>query len=273
VLAKLARTLLDGRAKPGDRILHAFIATEDPHPFRETGLKIGEDEATRLRVDSTDPRTSWMFHARWRIPDGDPAARRALAVPVRQLSTSTTLNTANWFPPLVADLAHSMGWTIMWFGGADGPPLGVTLDECDEYLAYRGKTLLDQIREVRARATAAVGWNSGGLDIAAAGGLPVLRIGEYQKHGPIAQPHLVEKYRWGCTYNSYLAVATNVGLAPLEIEADRFPQEIIRVSLATFLSRIDELSSARHVILPPGQALIEANLESLLSEHQVPWPA
>ncbi len=237
VCAEVLSRLVKPYMGSADRVVHAFIGTERQYPWRSVEMQVGDKKIDRLRIDSSRQDTSWMFHGRWTPPLTCRTNRKMLAVPVRCLQTMPERNTPTWFMPLVTDVTHARGWNVMWLGAAAGPPPGVTLSASDEYLAYGGKSLLQQIEEVRARASAAVGWNSGGLDVAAAAGIPVLRVGEFQKHGPSAD------LKWGARYNSYLATATNVGLAPAAIEAERFSRELLRESLDAFLSMMGRASA------------------------------
>jgi hypothetical protein len=140
-------------------------------------------------------------------------------------------------------------------------------------------SLFDQINKIRKNATVAVGWNSGGLDLASAAGLPVLRIGEFQDGGPSCEnDRLRKRYNWGKFYNSFLACATNIGLAPKMIAADTFPKEVIEDSLDSLLANMKKnpasLAEERHIILPPGKRLPSDNLsfDDCLKTYTVPWP-
>ncbi len=126
--------------------------------------------------------------------------------------------------------------------------------------------------EIADRATAGVGWNSGGLDLVSAAGLPVLRIGEYQKRW--AGSSIPRERTWGASDNSFLAVATNIGLAPSTLDAELFSQSVLRKSVNTFLGEAEQgqLAIPRHVIMPPGYALEREFLEQDLDNFSIDWP-
>jgi len=269
----LAARLLDafGSALDGALILHTFIGLEQTYPWNGVPWTLTPVSATRRRIDSSSPARSLLFWSRWNPPAVPRSNSRVLAIFVRTVSTSPKRNTPDWFPSICRGAAAAAGYSLLWFG--DTAALDVQPEE--QVFAPGRMTFLEQIRALRSTAAAAVGWNSGGLDLAAAAGLPVLRIGEFQAGGPVCEPPDVRRtHSWGPLYNSYLACATNIGLAPCYLDADRFPIDVLTRSLAAFLAHREKLSTPRHVIIPAGLTLASQwdRLDQQLSVHQVPWP-
>lgn len=266
-LSKLLKPYLE----PDLEVYHTFIGKEAVPPFAGVKEQFDTHFVTRRRIDSASPKTSLMYHDHWQVPVlGVSVAQRVLAVSIRELPTQPDLNTPERFVPLVRTVAKRCGWRILWYGFKDNLPFNMTLDGDEEYLPYSDLTLYAQLQELRSRAEVAVGWNSGGLDIAAAAGLPVLRIGEYQKKWPPQPDSLLH---WGKYYNSYLATATNVGLAPEKLGANDFSGKVVESSLVTFLESRDQLYAARHAILPPGCVLKSSCFNNNFGEFLLYWPS
>jgi hypothetical protein len=253
-----------------DEVVHAFIG----HEYVKPGDPIAMTERIeRRRVDGTGRTQSWMYHGRWMPQElGDRQGQRVLAAVVRAMPTAPHLNTPSWFIEEVRDVAQSLGWRILWVGGRRAPPEGVLLGGSEEYLPYDRLSIGEQISEIRGRAAAGVGWNSGGLDLVSAAGCPVLRIGEYQKHFPNSPDG--SRRPWGATYNSFLAVATNIGLAPQHMGVNGLRRDVVRQSMEVFLDRaLTEIAlEPRHVIMPPGYVLDTSLFEQDMQAYEVRWP-
>ena len=226
--------------------------------------------ATRQRIDGTSLPNSRMFHARWLPPHHPGPVTPTLAAFIRDIEYDPIRNTPEWFPPMCETVAAEFGYKVLWCGDTTR----MTSSMAASILPTTG-SYLDQINRLGACARLAVGWNSGGLDMAAAAGLPILRIGEFQAEGPSRESSSTRKrYRWRAEYNSFLASATNIGLAPEYIDATLFSQALLQSSLRSFLAHSPMLSTPRHAILPSGVQLEEdwARAAVQLDVHSVPWP-
>jgi hypothetical protein len=261
-----------GAGLEGGELFHTFIGVEKPHPWGGTSYKAGPVTITRRRIDSSDPnKDSLLFWDRWTPPPGTRAPGRVVAAFIRQMQTQPKRNTPPVFVDICREVAGAQGYKIVWCGDVSDD----VRQSDDEVLEVGGSTFLEQISALRARVTAAVGWNSGGLDLASAAALPVLRIGEFQASGGTGERVRAQTcHRWGARYNSFLACATNIGLTPRHLEASRFPPDVVRRSLAAFLVNVDMLTAPRHVILPVDICLASdfPHLQEQLRQHEVPWP-
>ena len=111
----------------------------------------------------------------------------------------------------------------------------------DKHCTYVNKSLREQILEL-SESDCAIGVNSGGLDLACAAGIPVLRHGEYQ---PVDG--------WGIRYNQFLASATNVGRVPgCRESVKRYNRGRFRTDVENFVHNLATLQTARHVLIPEG---------------------
>ncbi|HTB62449.1 MAG TPA: hypothetical protein VK737_02575 [Opitutales bacterium] len=245
----------------GATIIHAHIGKELKPPFKEYVFNLANGfKAFRQRIDSSNPKTSKMFWGRWKPPGRNKARKKVIAVSLRKLNTAPELNTPDWFEDAIRGIAKNAGWEVLLFGDVSGG------QHRENVYNYNGDGLWTQIVHLRENADCALGWNSGGLDLAAAAGMPVLRIGEFQGSKLVPQD-----WRWGAKYNSFLASATNIGLAPSDMRADMFCRDIATNSMRAFLKHIKKLSGPKHVVLPPGKALSEdwKIAESQLSKYTI----
>jgi hypothetical protein len=255
------RRLLDehmGTALAGAQAIHAFIGCED-YPWNATRERSPAGrEYTRRRVDSSRPANSLMFHSKWMPPARRRASDSVLAAYIRRMETSPERNTPDWFCDIVRERAPGCGYKILWCGsvGSFVPRAG------EEVLSGVG-SLRRQIDYLGSHATCALGWNSGGLDLAAAAGLPILRVGEFQR-----------VQGWGALYNSYLATATCVGLEPSHRATVDFDRKVVTKSITALLANPELFEPPRHVILRPGQALSNdpEQLKAQLVDNEIPWP-
>lgn len=239
-------------------IAHAYIGTRLRSP---TLTMFAGERLLRERVD-----LAYCSSGTIAIPHSallPVTATQTLVVFLRDESVAPKRNSPTWFVELVRDVANKISessgkpWHIEFRGPRDtthAKALGLDpARDCIRYFA--GRSFAEQVTELSTR-TAAVGVNSGGLDLAAAAGLPILRIGEFQDGGPPRESAKTrDKLNWGRRYNRFLAVATNIGLAPKVECLEDFPKHVIRKSLKNFLIQVDNLRLSRHVILPPGEAL------------------
>jgi hypothetical protein len=276
----LARILADARAAHGLRwddyapeFVHAYIGLKGvgPVPMTLNGLSVRH---RRIDIDACP-------QGRLRLPPVHPGRRPEVpcfAAAIRLIQAHPARNTPAWF---VADvraairrlaIRHGVRWRVLWYGfGAAHriEQLGVEVDHLpddEEVAPYAdGQAMMLQIKRL-ARCAAAVGFNSGGLDLAAAAGCPTLRVGEFQDDGPEDEPEATKnRLAWGRGYNSFLARATNVGLKPARENPSSFDRQIFRKTLVSFLLHIGELESTRHLLLPVGRALV-ANRERFLRQ-------
>lgn len=257
----------------GDQIVHTFIGDEkNKDPWENVQWVINDIPVTRWRIDSSKrPATSLLFWKRWQPTKHSFCNKRILAVAIRNSNNFTYRDTPEWFIDLCRKVARENGFAIIWYGNTDH----IKGEKGEVFLRFGNKSFSKQITDLRSNAFAATGWNSGALDLAAAAGLPILRVGEFQDGGAyyISSP-TKKKNDWGRLYNSYLACSTNIGLAPEFLESDRFPSDVLHNSLQVFLKNIECLRIPRHVILPVGVPL-ESNLTELkkqLCKHTVVWP-
>ena len=248
-----------GNDLDGAEIIHPFIGREDDWLFRGPG-KSGKEQRTksgktfcRKRIDSGHPtqrktgeRHSYMFHGRWDPLDQRCSKNNVIAAYIRDIETGKSRNVPNQYPTWIREVADANGFKILWAGDSKDLKLRDGFGE-DKLLYEKGGKLMslgDQIREVSERASAAVGWNSGGLDIAAAGAVPILRVGEFQ----------TDK-NWGKYYNSYLSCASSVGMGADSQNTTDIDETLFKQSLDSFLKNLDLMSSPRHITLPTDEPL------------------
>ncbi len=253
------------------RVIHTFLGIESPIPWNEVPFLNDSTLVTRQRIDSTKPRNSLLFWSRWVPPSEAKTTERVIAVYLRKMETAPERNTPDDFVEICRNVAKANKYDILWCGSLNA----VTARSDERVLEATGLSFQEQIVSLRKTAQAAVGWNSGGLDLASAAGLPVLRVGEFQAHGPICEePKVQRQYRWGAVYNSFLACATNVGLTPCHLDAAKFPMEVLAASMQSFLKNVSLLEAPHHAILPFGEALQSSQTEISLQlhRHEVKWP-
>lgn len=214
-----------------------------------------------MRSRSTPPSQRFQIdEVHWTTKDklrlrlhGTPRPRRPagplrIASFVRRDPASGKVDTPKWF---FKEMNAWPGVLVSWFGLANGADY--TTHGLPNGVPYGVQPYVEQIRYLRDNFDAAVGFNSGGLDLASAAGLPVLRLNEYQKHG--IGPS--RRKQWGAKYNSFLAVASNIGLPPQRnLRATFIP------SLTAFLAMLSApgnlLHEGEHHVLDPGIALTQA---------------
>lgn len=249
-----------GEALMGAQIVHAFLGCETTYPW--DGVKETSScgrKYTRRRGDCSIPSRSLMFHSRWNTATAETRSDKVLAAYIRAIATEPERNTPTWFPDIVRTSAEENGYRIVWCGSTNS--IGVQGNE----MVLQGGALIKQIRWLASNAKCAVGLNSGGLDMAAAAGLPVLRVGEFQRLA-----------RWGARYNSFLACATCVGLEPLHYpyDAGRLDRSVVQKSLAAFLKNRNLFKSPRHVLLRHGEVLCDdpQTLARQLQINEILWP-
>lgn len=221
-------------------VVHAFIGREYGKPVVPRPCLLRRGTVRRLRIDSSDPERTCMFHGRWKLQGSVSCERPTLGVFIRSEVTHPERNAPSWFPQAVRQICSNLCWQIVWLGGKDAAPDPVRpLQGTERCYCYAGTSLNDQMRSISGLVRAAVGWNSGGLDLAAAAGVPVLRLGEHQR-----------LTNWGKSYNAYLSVRPNIGIEPIDPDdSESFSCPVFERSLHRFLETLAELPSEGHYLL------------------------
>jgi hypothetical protein len=240
-------------------VRHAFIGLEKHYPW--SGTDQSEQSSHPFRRQRID-RSVNMNRARWSPPSTFACRKPTIAVAVRKLKTDRIRNTPDWFRSLIREVAQERKLGILWYGN-------VSFDLIDGEHAFDGSSLPFhvQINFLHANACCAAGWNSGGLDLASAAGLPTLRIGEFQAQGALCDEDTKTRrtYCWGGDFNSFLTSATNVGLAPRRLAASDFNQNVVKQSLEALMTHYRLMNLPRHVILPVDVAL-SVNTKEFLAQ-------
>ena len=128
-------------------------------------------------------------------------------------------------------------------------------------------------------ADAAVGVASGGLDLAAAAGLPVLRVGEFQRDGfqVGSQEEGWIEGKWGASYNAFLAGNLNIGLGYHNGALADFDEGLLRHSLSEFLNLVregvDQRFQGTHLLLPEGVRFDRAGLDDFAGAYRTCGPS
>lgn len=231
------------------RVIHAYIGT----PLRATTSQSAQGKRLlRERID-----LAYCADGVLSLPasNGVKNEKRTLVVFLRDEKAHAERNSPTWLPQVVDEAVAKCGaWDVQYRGVRDrihAKRLG--LAETAAFVPYDGSSFIEQVDDL-VRCHAAVGVNSGGLDLASAAGLPVLRVGEFQDGGPSGESKEIrEQHNWGRRYNRFLCVATNIGLAPHVLDMNLFPREVVSRSLVALLSASTEfLKESRHIILPAG---------------------
>lgn len=246
-LAAAVSFALGGDVDSVESVVHPFIGDERERPGTEVAWELAGRRVYRRRIDSS----TIMSYRRWTAPLGRPCAEPVLAAFLRLVNRHPERNSPAWFPEIVRGVARHSGYRLLWCG--DEPNFELLQGEA----RWRGRLAFgEQMVDLRREAQQAVGWNSGGLDLAAAGGVPVLRVGEFQiDAADVQRLGLPKDWAWGKAYNWYLACSTNVGLAPVTGVAHDVDRDVLAESLTAFLAVGEQLLEPRHVILPRGVAL------------------
>jgi hypothetical protein len=161
------------------QVIHTFLGIESPIPWNEVPFLNDSTLVTRRRIDSTHPKNSLLFWSRWVPPSETKTTDKVIAVFLRQMETAPERNTPDAFVEICRNVAKANKYDILWCGSLSA----VTARSDERVLKATGLSFQEQIVSLRRTAAAAVGWNSGGLDLASAAGLPVLRVGEFQATG------------------------------------------------------------------------------------------
>jgi len=252
-------TMLDeqlGAALDGARVIHSFIGEETYLWRAKQERSPAGRKYTRQRVDSSKADEGFMLHSKWVPPAVPKSSESVLAAFIRKMKTSPKWDTPDWFYGSVRACALASGYRILWCGSVT-----TLVPRSGEEKLYPSGPLLEQIRSLASRASCAVGVNSGGLDLAAAAGLPILRIWEWDRIR-----------HWGKAYNSYLACATCVGIGSRNAgeESDR---DVMEKSLVALMANRGLFNNPRHVILPSREALknVSGPLEDQLIGNEIAW--
>lgn len=250
-----------------DQIIHAFIGDEDPHPFENCKLvRLGTYDVKRRRIDSSTKDKSYMFHDHWNPPEIPISSENYIAATIREMKTRPELNTPKWFKEALRTLARELKWKIIWYGKKHKTDFDLNDDELS--LPYNRFDFKSQIKQIRANAKCAIGWNSGGLDLAAAAGIPILRFGEYQMKSSRNKIRCCLK--WGKHYNSYLACSANIGIEPEVENTEEFSKVKFEKFVRLFINNIELLTNLKeHVIIPFN--INELSIDDVL-KHRIQWP-
>ncbi len=230
---------------------HAFIGNENPLWVSSLQTTLSGISFYRQRIDNRRE----MMRGRWQPPTTPACRSQTIAVAIRNVATDCERNTPDWFPELVRKVARDCSFKILWYGSVDR-----FRKLAGEQIYYGiNNPFLVQIKNLRAMACCAVGWTSGALDLAAAAGIPILRVGEFQSRKQNAlcdeTAETRDNYAWGDRYNSYLACATNVGLPPRRLSATLFNKLTLQKSLHALMKHYAQMHSPKHVILPIDRPL------------------
>jgi len=266
--AQLAATLLSERLRPGDTIVHSYVAARDKHL---TAFAVRNHTHLRVRIDS--PGSSAFDGAgNWNVfrPIRSDAAD-AIAICLR--NEGGPRDTPCWLPRLVLKEAATRRLRVLVYGGPwrrKGQfdfrflnQMGITRRHLNGKATVQVELMggedghftwsyRKQMEVLASNALCAIGVNSGGLDLAACAGLPVLRLGEFQKRGfPDRNGHVE---RWGAQYNDYLSVAANIGLEPRSRKFAEYSPWDFEASLRAFLDAVQggHANTPEHVIVQHG---------------------
>lgn len=246
------------------------------HPYMGYGLSdfpatisVAGTDVTRLRID----KPSRMNRSRWRVPAGlGRADEGPTAVFLRHLDHR--LDTPKVLVEAIRTAADQQGVGLVFFGGNDDTYDFFDVPE-DARRYHQGKSYLEQMRSLATECVAAVGVNSGGLDLATAAGLPTLRVAEYQDGGYWYVDRELGGWLWR-DYNWYLANAFVAGLQPPYNHADWWGDDYlakVRLSLTAFFTMVQSnhprLREPRHIIVPRDMSLDVAKLDSQLDRFEV----
>lgn len=216
-----------------------------------------------VRID----RIPQYMSGRLVVPQPRPIRRsnaRHVALFVRQLDGSP-LNTPTWVIDATLQAAEHLSTPVQIYG-TTAAAIRAILDKQlslkrrqlwvrTAVNTHNNKSYSDQVLDLAENAICAIGINSGGLDLASAGGVPTLRIGEYQAQGFFAEPRTVCQARtWGKSYNSFLARALNIGLEPAIANFEHLPREATERSILTF---IEIAIQCRHTLQLPIHATLD----------------
>ena len=257
----LLRTLQGGWA----RIVHPFVWAESPtimyRPARWAGIKRQRvDRNSLMRTKRFDGRPYELCQAR----TGEPL--RVLLV-WRQEKKEPSRNTPDWLGTLVERIARQSGAVVEHWAAKQPPGVQSKLH------LFGNGSYLDQIQFLATSYDCAIGVTSGGLDLAAAAGLPILRIAEFQGvgynngGGPM-------KGLWGASYNSFLANDLNIGLSFGSVDADKFDTAIAEKSVDEFIAYIKGTPRherlRRHLLLPEGTPFERRRIHEFNDHHATP---
>lgn len=188
-------------------------------PLKEGPYLAGGDKLTkvavertfeRLQIDHLELLSRCPLALPFRRSDRAVAPSPRLACFLRKDPKSGRLTTPQWFVEALLELPNA---DVTWFGlGSRQDYEEARVGEAP-HVAYAGDSYSAQLLKLT-EFDAAVGFNSGGLDLASAAGLPVLRLAEYQRDGEGMTRATKRRKRWGAKLNSFLARRTNIGLPP-----------------------------------------------------------
>lgn len=245
-------------------LFHTYIGDECHTPWDKIEISYNGYNFFRQRIDSSFPNKSFLFWNQWKPLYANSCSNNVIAVFIRKIATDPKRNTPDWFIELIRNIIKQVEWNILWCGNTDM----ISPQNNEIFYDYNGHSIIEQLKYLSSHARCAIGWNSGGLDLAAAANIPILRIGEFQKHSSC------KKYKWGSKYNSFLACKSNIGLASKSLKAKTFNKDIIAKSLKSFLKNINYLSNRSiHVILNINEYLKfdENELILQLEKHEIKW--
>lgn len=241
-------------------ICHVFVQKESTEAFHKPVFFAG---INRLRVD---------HNARMRRCRYDGVTHRRLDG-TRRVACCVRFNSARepardtpaWFCSVVREAAGECNVEVEFLTDqANRAQLQLSSDATFRNFA---PTYLEQMIGLATDFDAAVGVTSGGLDLAAAAGLPVLRIGEFQAHG-YQLGEGITYGKWGASFNWFLARDINVGLAHYSSTFANIPQATVRDSLKQFfrflLKRDRASRRSQHLLLNPGVAFDESVLNDIV---------
>ncbi len=171
-----AHLLLKTTNVPRCTFVHPYVWKESPNVMY---TPISFASTDRLRIDRNSTLSSSVFNpAPYAVRPKPWTVPWRVACVLRKEKKEPFRNTPDWLPTLVWRLANRAGMEV-GFWGADPPAdLGGPSHTKKMRLPY-----VEQMRFLAANFDCAIGVNSGGLDLAAAAGVPVLRVAEFQRRG------------------------------------------------------------------------------------------
>ncbi len=254
-LVRLVLEEVNGLRPP---VVHAFVTREDRAIFETPVTFAGK---TRLRIDRNRRMRRVRYHGPTR---GVREGRERLACTLRINSDrEPQRDTPVWFCALVEEVACECGVDVEFF---TEPRYRETVGLSQSAILREfGATYLQQMMDLAANFDAAVGVTSGGLDLAAAAGLPILRVGEFQKEGYAENGYRVGD--WGASFNAFLARDLNVGIPFYERAFFDLPQFTVRKSLLEFIQFVVERerqsTRPQHLLLATGAPFDRIHLQEL----------